>query len=119
MAAITASSTLRRADVRRGLLAPDVLLARLQREAIRASAICIDGNADEPSGHRALEAVAGGEISGVRTPIAHRHAEALRRAHDDVGAPFAGRHEQREREHVGGDDYVGAGGRARLREAPR
>ncbi len=80
---------LRSADVRRGLLAADVLLARLQREPERRIAVRIDGHADEPSRHRALEFVARREVAGVRPAVAHRHAEALGRADDDVGTPFA------------------------------
>jgi hypothetical protein len=38
----------------------------------------------------------------VRAAEAHRHAEALRVADRDVGAPFAGRGEQRQRQQVGG-----------------
>ena len=100
---------LRGADVRRRLLAADVLLARLQREPVRRAAGGVDGDADEAPRHRALEVVAGGEVAGVRAAVAHRHAEALRRADDDVGAPFAGRRQQREREQVGGDDDEAAG----------
>ena len=96
---------LRGADVRRRLLAADVLLARLQREPVRVAAVRVDGDADEAARHRALEFVARREVSGVRAAVAHRHAEALRRADGDVGAPFAGRSEQRQREQVGGDDH--------------
>ena len=99
---------LRRADVRRRLLAPDVLLASLQRKPVRGLAVRVDRHADEAAGHRALELVLRREIAGVRSAVAHRHAEALRRPHDDVGSPLAGRHEQRQREEVGGDDDVRA-----------
>ncbi len=97
---------LRRADVRRRLLAPDVLFARLQREPVRGLAVRVDRHADEAARHRPLELVLRREIAGVRAAVAHRHAEALRRADDDVGAPLAGRHEQRKREEIGGDDDV-------------
>ncbi len=40
----------------------------------------------------------------MRSAVAHRHAEALGRADDDVGTPFAGRREQRQRQNIGGDD---------------
>ena len=56
-----------RADVARRLVAPDVLLARLQREAIGRPAGGIVRDADEASRHVALVLVAGGEISGVRS----------------------------------------------------
>ena len=45
---------LRRADVAGGLVAADVLLARLQREAIGRAALRIVRNADEPARHLAL-----------------------------------------------------------------
>jgi hypothetical protein len=83
-----------------------VLLARLQREAIRASAVCIDGDADEPSGIERLKPSRVARYPACGPPIAHRHAEALRRATTTSAPHLAGRHEQREREHVGGDDYV-------------
>ena len=100
---------LRRADVRRRLLAADVLLARLQREAVRRPAVGVDGDPDEAAGHRALEVVARREIGRMRSAAAHRHAETLRRSDDDVGAPFARWRQQREREEIGGDDDVSAG----------
>ena len=39
-----------RANVRRRLLAPDVLFASLQRQPVSLIATAIDGNADEPPG---------------------------------------------------------------------
>ncbi len=95
---------LRGADVGGGLLAADVLLARLQRQAVGRCAVRVDADADQPAGHRALELVAAGQVGGVRAAVAHRHAEALRRADGDVGAHLARRHEQRQRQQVGGDD---------------
>ena len=92
---------LRGADVRRRLLATNVLLARLQREAVRMAAVGIDRRADEPARHRPLELVAGRKECRVRSAVAHRHAEALRVADDDVGTPFAGRRQQRQCEQVG------------------
>ena len=68
------------------------------------SPLRVDGDADEAAGQRALELVARREEAGVRAAVAHRHAEALRRADHRVGAPFARRREQRQREQVGGDD---------------
>jgi hypothetical protein len=68
---------LRGTDVRGRLLAPDVLLARLQRHAVSLAAAGIDGNADDPSGRLADERLAGGEEGRMRTAIAERHAETL------------------------------------------
>ena len=49
--------------------------------------------------------LARGEERRVRPAVAERHAEALGRAVDDVGAEFAGRHQQRQREQVGTDGH--------------
>ena len=95
---------LRGADVRRRLLAPDVLLARLQREPHRRLARRILRNADQSSRHVALVGIARGHIAGMRTAEAHRHAEALRRTHHHIGAHLARRRQQRERQRIGADD---------------
>ncbi len=94
---------LRGADVGGGLLAADVLLARLQREAIGRLAFGIDGDADQAARHRALVGVAAGHERGMRAAEAERHAEALGVADHDVRAPFARRGDQGQREQVGGD----------------
>ena len=78
---------------------------------------------DEPAGQVALVLVAGGEEPGVRAAVAHRHAEALRGADHDVGAPLPRRGEQHQREQVGGDRdqralRVEARPRARGRRGP-
>ncbi len=95
---------LRGADVARGLLAPDVLLARLQRQAQRGLAVAVDRDADQAAGHRALVGLARGEVGRVRAAEAQRHAEALRVADRDVGAELARRFEQEQRERVGRHD---------------
>ena len=82
---------LRGADVARGLLAPDVLLAGLQRQPEGRAALGVLRHADEAPGHVALVLVLHREEGGVRTAVAQRHAEALRRAERDVGAHLAGR----------------------------
>ena len=69
----------------------------------------IDGHADDAARHGALEFFAGGEEGRMRAAIAHGHAEALGRAHGNVGAQFAGRGEQRQRQQVGCHDGHGAG----------
>ena len=107
---------LRRADVRRRLLAADVLLARLQCEAVRRPAVGVDGDPDQAAGHRTLEVVARCEIGRMRPAAAHRHAETLRRSDDHVGAPLARWREKRQREEIGGDDDVPAGRVHRRRE---
>src|SRR5439155_1006892 len=82
---------LRRADVAGGLLAADVLLARLQRHAQPETAGGIPRDADDPSRQVALEPVARREEGGVRAAVAEGDAEALRIADGDVGAPPPGR----------------------------
>ena len=69
---------LRGADVRIGLLAPDMLFARLQRHAQCLVAARVDRNADDATGDRALVLVARGIERGVRAAETHRDAEALR-----------------------------------------
>ena len=103
---------LRGADVARRLLAADVLLARLQRHAQRAVALGIDRDADDAARHGALVLVLGGEEGGMRAAIAHGHAEALGGADGDVGAQFARRRQQRQRQKIGRHD----GERARAME---
>ena len=97
------------ADVGGGLFAADMLLAGLQRQAHRGLAGGIQRHADQAAGHGALERVPGGEEPGMRAAETHRHAEALRRTDDDVGAHLAGRRQQRQRQRVGGDDGQRAG----------
>jgi hypothetical protein len=81
---------LRGADVGGGLLAADVLLARLQRQAVGRLAMHVHAHAHQAAGHGALEVVAAGHVGGVRAARAHGHAKALRGADHDVGAHFAG-----------------------------
>lgn len=88
------------ADVRGGALALDVLLAHLERHAQGAVTEPVDRDADDAARHVALEGFARGHVAGARTAEAHRRAETLRRARDDVGAPFARGLQQRQCEEV-------------------
>ena len=81
---------LRGADVGGGLLAPDMLLAGLQRQPVGLVAARIHSNADQPARHRALVGVFHRHIGRVRTAIANRHAKSLHRTDGDVGAHFTG-----------------------------
>src|SRR5207248_6120259 len=58
-----------RRDVRRRLLAPDVLLARLEGEDIAALARGVYRLADDPAGHPADELGAGGDEAVVRASV--------------------------------------------------
>ncbi|MNS52116.1 hypothetical protein D3C72_848200 [compost metagenome] len=99
---------LRRADVGRGLLAADVLFARLQRQAHRRVALRVFRHADQTAGHVALEGILAGHEAGVRAAKAERHAEALRRTDGDVRAPLARGGQQGQRQQVGGASDHGA-----------
>ena len=68
------------ADVAGRLVAADVLLAGLQRQAQGRLAAASTETPTSRPGMRALVGVLGGEEGGVRPAIAHRHAEALGRA---------------------------------------
>src|SRR5690349_24161763 len=69
---------LRGADVARRLLAPDVLLARLERHAKRRPAVRVARHTDDATREQALEFVACREECRVRTTEAHRHTKTLR-----------------------------------------
>ena len=96
------------ADIAGRLFPADMLFAGLQRHAQRLPAGGIDGNPDQPSRHGALIGLAGGEEGGMRTAIAHGHAEALRTADGDIRAHFAGRVQDHQRQQVGGDNRKSA-----------
>ena len=64
----------------------------------------VDRDADQAAGQVPLEPGAHGHEAGVRAAVEQRHAEALGRADDDVGAHRARRLQQRQREQVGGHD---------------
>ena len=56
---------------------------------------------DHPPRQAPLELVAGGDVGGVRSAEAHRHAEALGRADGDVRPHLTRRPQQNERQRVG------------------
>ncbi len=97
------------ADVAGRLLAADVLLARLQRQAQGRVAGGIDAAADQTAGHLPLIGFRGGEECRVRAAEAHRHAEALRAAHDDVGPHLARRGQHDQAQHVRANNRQRAG----------
>ena len=55
---------LRGADVGGGLVAPDVLLARLHGHAVRGLALCVDGHADDATRHLARLVRVGARVRG-------------------------------------------------------
>ena len=98
-----------RADVARRFVATDVLLARLQREAISRAAFGIVGNAHEPARHVAFVLIARREICRVRSAESEWNAETLRVSDGDVGAEFARRFQQCERKNIRRDNDQRAG----------
>ena len=95
---------LRRADVVGRLLAPDVLLARLQREDKAAAAVDVGRLARDPAGHAADVGVLGGEEAEARAAEVQPVAERLALADGDVDPEVAGRPQDPERQRVALDD---------------
>ena len=92
------------ADVRGRLLAPDVLLAGLERQPVGGSPVGIDGHAHEAAREGSLEGGLCGHERRMWPAVAHRDAEPLAVADDDVGALGPGALEDDGRQRVGGDD---------------
>ncbi|CAB4373075.1 unannotated protein [freshwater metagenome] len=69
---------LRRADIRRCLLATDVLLASLQRKSVRGSTGGIDGNADQATRQNATVFVTSGEETCTWSTKTKGNPESLR-----------------------------------------
>ena len=93
---------LRGADVVGGLLAPDVLLARLQREHEAAAPVHVARLARDPARHPADEALRRGEEAEARAAEVQPVPERLALADADVRAELARRPQDAERERVGG-----------------
>ena len=100
---------LRGADVRGGLLAADVLLARLQGEHEPALAVDVLGLAGDPPRHPAHQRLGGGEEAERRAAEVEPVAERLALADRDVDPALAGGLEQGERERVARRDAQRAG----------
>ena len=92
------------ANVRRGLVPPDMLFAGLQRQPIGGIAIGIDGFADQAPRHDAGQAFRYADISGMRSAQPHWNPVSLHGADHDIGAPFAWRLHQGECQRVGNDN---------------
>ena len=89
-------------DIRCRALAFDMLLACLQRQAVRRVLVFVFAQTDDTSGHVAFVLVAGSHVSCGRTAEAHGQTEPLGgTAHDICGEGF----EQREGEEVGYDRH--------------
>ena len=82
---------LRGANVTRRFVAPNVLLARLQRESISGPSFRVVRNANQSSRHVAFVLIARRKKRGVRSAETERNSETLRTADCDIGTEFAGR----------------------------
>jgi hypothetical protein len=100
---------LRCADVAGRLLAADVLLARLKRQAIRGLPFeSFDTPMIRPGILRTYSALH--DINAAcGPPPSHRHAESLSASNGDVRAPFAGRFDQAAGEQVRRENHERAG----------
>jgi len=92
------------ADVAGRLGAPDVLLACRQRKHIAAPAIDVGSFADQVAGEAADMCHAAGKNPEMRSAEGSRQSKRLAFSDDEVGAVFAGRFEQTERNRIGDDD---------------
>ena len=90
------------ADVGRGLLAADVLLAGLQGQAVGGDAGVVFGDTHEAAGHGALQPLLHGHVGGVRAAEEQRHAEALGGADGDIRTLLARRGDQGQGQEVRG-----------------
>ena len=97
------------ADVGGRLVAADVLLARLQGEAVGRAPLGVDRHPDQAARQVSLEPGAHRHVRRVRAAVEQRDAEPLRGADGDVGAERAGRLKQGEGEQVGRDHRERAG----------
>ena len=78
-----------------------MLLAGLERHAKCGIAVHVNRATDDAAGHKALVGVLASEECRVRTAVAHRNSEALRRTKDDVGTPASRRRQQGQGQNVG------------------
>jgi hypothetical protein len=86
-----------------------MLLTRLQCQAVGWTPTAVDAHPDDAAGQRPLGGRFCRNVRGVRAAVAHGHAKPLGGANGDVGAELAGRHEQRQRQRIGGENRHSAG----------
>ena len=89
-----------RADIGRGLLASNVLLARLEGENERPLPVPVGGLAHDPAGHTADEILSRGHESERRATVGDLDSQRLPVADGDVEAGLAGRLEDSERDRI-------------------
>ena len=91
---------LRRTHVRVRLFAPNMLLARLQREAVGTVALTINRHAHNAARHRPRIARLRRHIRRVRTAIPNRHAKPLGRADSNIRPHCIGLFQQSQRQRI-------------------
>ena len=94
---------LRGADIAGGLVAADVLLARLQCQPVGRRTVGIQRHPDQPAGKLAGVLGMHSQITGVWSAESHWHTESLGAAEGDIGTDLAGRGDQCQRQQVGAD----------------
>ena len=70
--------------------------------------MAVDGQPDDPARRLSNELCPRREEPGMRPAIAHRHAEPLRVADDDVGSQLPRRCQQRQGQQIAADHHQGA-----------
>ena len=95
---------MRGADIAGGFFAPNMLLARLQRQAVGRIAVHIDTDADQTPRQAALEGIAASHIGRVRATCTHGHTKALGSPNNYIRTHFTWRFQQRQRQQVGGQN---------------
>ncbi len=103
------------ADVAGRLLAADVLLARPQRHHERPSAIEVGRLADQPAGDLSDQRLGRGQDAEVGAAVLRGDAEGLALAGRDVGAVFAGRRQDGQRDRLDDGHEERSGG---MRQPP-
>mmetsp|Transcript_36211 Transcript_36211/g.72001 ORF Transcript_36211/g.72001 Transcript_36211/m.72001 type:complete len:292 (-) Transcript_36211:371-1246(-) len=88
------------ADVGGGLVPSNVLFTCLHGHAVSGLALRVDRHPDDATGHLSRHGLVRREEPSVRSAVAHRHTEALRRADGYVRSPRARRLQVREGEEV-------------------
>ncbi|MNI40033.1 hypothetical protein D3C73_942320 [compost metagenome] len=91
------------ADIRVGLLPPDMLLAGLQCHAQCGATAGVLGDTDDSAWNRSLVLVPAGKKGRMRAAVAHGDAKALGRTEHHVGAQLTRRRQQQQAQQVGAD----------------
>ena len=92
------------ANVGSGLLAPDVLLAGLQRQHEAAAALAVVGLADQPSRQSADQVLGAGHEADVGAAVGRRQPQLLTFPDRDVSTVVAGGGEQGQADRVDAGD---------------